>query len=441
MFFSNMVHSCKSILHALNLVPKFFISYLLRPVLGWSKWVVWLLVFHIVFRLMSPAWWRYKTGTVLRQSYVRVIKYSRDNFFDAEGGDADFYEMIRLQPFATGAYLRGLLVTGFASLLFNVYSLALWPDLSAAHVRAATAAAAGAVAQLGPDAALSEPTHRNCLPVAGALLCAYKDILAHTTAAAAAATATATGAASNVGIYDYSQIYFTLASIPKRLVPYATNRLLELLVPFSFRSVTCAESWLHAWLLFQLSINILQLLPRMILHVNCWKASRAVDVSEAISVLRWLLTSDMWAVNRLLGRIMDFSVAVVLTGLEVFVWTTPAGNTLRPAIMSLCATNVLAIIIRLCVSTAFALSMHDPVVLAEARRRGLTRWDIDLLATTVFTDRKEVTSKECSVCLSDFDLGELVMTLPCDGKHSFHSQCIRQWLERQNSCPLCQTML
>ena len=454
---SSIQYSCKSILHTMYFVPKVVIFHFLRPTLLCSKWIVWFLVFHIVFRLLNPNWWRYKTVTVLRKSYNRVIKYSRDHFFDAEGGDADFYEMIRLQPFATGGYLRGLLVTGFSSLLFNIYSLVLWPDLSAAHVKTATAAAVAAAAgaaghagHAGIEATLFVPSHRSCLPVDGNLLCSYQDILEYTSAAtasaASAATATAAVTASAAGagqasIYNYRQIGSTLLSFPYHATSYISSSFLELLTPFSYNAVTCAESWLYTWLLLQLTVNIIQIIPRAILHVNCWKASRSVDVNEAISVLRWLLTSDMWAVNRLLCRTMDVCVVAVLLGLEVFSWVTPADDPLKPVVMSLCATNVLAILIRICISAAFALSMHDPTVLSEARRRGLTRWDIDLLATTVFTDRKEVTSKECSICLSTFDLGELVMTLPCDGKHSFHSQCIRQWLERQNSCPLCQTML
>ena len=114
---------------------------------------------------------------------------------------------------------------------------------------------------------------------------------------------------------------------------------------------------------------------------------------------------------------------------------------MRNVLVSLVSTNFLALLVRLSISTVFAMSMHDPNVLQEARRRGLTKWDIALLPSIVFTDSSDCSSKDCSICLSDFDLGELVMPLPCDGKHSFHAECIRQWLERQNSCPLCQKMV
>lgn len=47
-------------------------------------------------------------------------------------------------------------------------------------------------------------------------------------------------------------------------------------------------------------------------------------------------------------------------------------------------------------------------------------------------------SKDCAVCLSDFEDGEMVRKLNC--KHTFHRDCLDKWLEEYlATCPLCRT--
>ena len=48
----------------------------------------------------------------------------------------------------------------------------------------------------------------------------------------------------------------------------------------------------------------------------------------------------------------------------------------------------------------------------------------------------------CSICLSEFEEGELIRTLPCG--HEFRKPCIDLWIRRQGtsaSCPLCKRSL
>lgn len=42
----------------------------------------------------------------------------------------------------------------------------------------------------------------------------------------------------------------------------------------------------------------------------------------------------------------------------------------------------------------------------------------------------------CSVCQDDYDLTEELLELPCS--HVFHKDCITQWFDRSNSCPVCR---
>jgi hypothetical protein len=43
---------------------------------------------------------------------------------------------------------------------------------------------------------------------------------------------------------------------------------------------------------------------------------------------------------------------------------------------------------------------------------------------------------ECPICLEPVDLKTEITRLLC--KHWFHSQCIRQWLAKYNTCPICR---
>lgn len=45
----------------------------------------------------------------------------------------------------------------------------------------------------------------------------------------------------------------------------------------------------------------------------------------------------------------------------------------------------------------------------------------------------------CPICIVDFEEGDDVRVLPCEGKHSFHQTCVDPWLlELSTSCPICR---
>jgi len=45
----------------------------------------------------------------------------------------------------------------------------------------------------------------------------------------------------------------------------------------------------------------------------------------------------------------------------------------------------------------------------------------------------------CPICIVDFQEGDDLRVLPCDGKHRFHQECVDQWLlELSSSCPICR---
>ena len=47
--------------------------------------------------------------------------------------------------------------------------------------------------------------------------------------------------------------------------------------------------------------------------------------------------------------------------------------------------------------------------------------------------------KKCNICLDEYKTGDKATILPCI--HLFHTNCIKNWLKKQNSCPICKFKL
>mmetsp|Transcript_30012 Transcript_30012/g.33514 ORF Transcript_30012/g.33514 Transcript_30012/m.33514 type:complete len:329 (+) Transcript_30012:53-1039(+) len=58
----------------------------------------------------------------------------------------------------------------------------------------------------------------------------------------------------------------------------------------------------------------------------------------------------------------------------------------------------------------------------------------------VFTEGMyEADDAKCAICLSEYDDGDGLRTLPC--KHHFHAECVDEWLHRNKSCPYCKRII
>jgi len=47
----------------------------------------------------------------------------------------------------------------------------------------------------------------------------------------------------------------------------------------------------------------------------------------------------------------------------------------------------------------------------------------------------------CSICMTEYSPGDTLAELKCHGGHFFHQSCINNWMERNNSCPLCKEVI
>jgi hypothetical protein len=87
---------------------------------------------------------------------------------------------------------------------------------------------------------------------------------------------------------------------------------------------------------------------------------------------------------------------------------------------------------------ALSLSNAD----GGAGSRGASQEEIQSLPEEVY-DPDQVTSsvddRACSICLGEYERGDVLRRLPCAGMHRFHKACIDPWLEVNASCPNCRT--
>lgn len=52
---------------------------------------------------------------------------------------------------------------------------------------------------------------------------------------------------------------------------------------------------------------------------------------------------------------------------------------------------------------------------------------------------REYLGEDCSICLSDFGDGDIIVCLPCN--HIYHDACLSHWISRSIRCPLCRCNL
>ena len=63
---------------------------------------------------------------------------------------------------------------------------------------------------------------------------------------------------------------------------------------------------------------------------------------------------------------------------------------------------------------------------------------INYIPFTIIQDKLKKLNDEpaCIICLSDFEIGEKVSSLPCC--HTFHTKCLDEWIIKKQSCPICK---
>ena len=75
----------------------------------------------------------------------------------------------------------------------------------------------------------------------------------------------------------------------------------------------------------------------------------------------------------------------------------------------------------------------------------------ELIKTRFYTGKKCLISRDsinklseneidesCAICINRYIKGDVISTLPCSKRHSFHTYCLEEWFRTSVSCPLCR---
>lgn len=86
--------------------------------------------------------------------------------------------------------------------------------------------------------------------------------------------------------------------------------------------------------------------------------------------------------------------------------------------------------------------LQDYTSLSTGQQVGLSPGQINALSGSLFvmagaSCEEGYQETECSICLNEFEEGEIIRRLGSCG-HSFHKSCVDLWLLRRADCPLCK---
>ena len=128
------------------------------------------------------------------------------------------------------------------------------------------------------------------------------------------------------------------------------------------------------------------------------------------------------------------------------------GRGLNPALWDLSSGQGSVNVLRMIDSLIRNEDILGRTINSESQNDGLTPVSEEFLTNLEEFEISEVregegedlTSKECSICLESFKIGDKCIRLPCkDNHHVFHAgndSCsgITKWFETKNTCPLCR---
>lgn len=197
-------------------------------------------------------------------------------------------------------------------------------------------------------------------------------------------------------------------------------------------SLSCNRP-LNWWLLIQTMLQLVQVPVRVVFYVRLNGATYADRCVQ--DVVRRITSSAAWKTSK------TVSLATYAWFVLGIVWIINSAKCPAcPGIYWLSLAVACSSALRLVITLGFFYSMFPrgvrPTDAESKKSRAAPREVIqDLPVTTYVDEHQSGGCSTCSICISDFEVGELIKPLPCG--HKFHQGCIDKWLRRSGVCPLC----
>eukprot|EP00002_Diphylleia_rotans_P038276 TRINITY_DN8687_c0_g1_i2.p1 TRINITY_DN8687_c0_g1~~TRINITY_DN8687_c0_g1_i2.p1 ORF type:complete len:244 (+),score=23.39 TRINITY_DN8687_c0_g1_i2:56-787(+) len=189
---------------------------------------------------------------------------------------------------------------------------------------------------------------------------------------------------------------------------------------------------LRDWLLYFAMIEIAHLVllhRRAAAHrADTLRNRRVAAVESALRICRFLLLVWFVAGNYLL-YISDTCLTIV--------------PLLYCYVLAIIVTYYVIILLYAFVTTMFCFAPESTPVLRGTieQPRGLTEEQLESLQPTVYNEESKdrIQDPNCVICLGDYTIGTNAVILNC--RHHFHLSCLREWVRRSPTCPLCKQMV
>lgn len=75
----------------------------------------------------------------------------------------------------------------------------------------------------------------------------------------------------------------------------------------------------------------------------------------------------------------------------------------------------------------------------ENRNKGISEEDFEKLNKKPWRAHMKDSNhsfETCPICYIDYEFGDEVVTLDCE--HAYHPACLKEWLKKNNKCPICK---